>query len=174
MVGYRTVKVILLEDVKGRGYRGEEVSVKSGFMRNFLYPTRQAVYATSDNIAKFKAEENMEDMAKIQALKALARNRRILSSIPITFKRHVEQGLPPKGNVTAQNVSDYLQKKGMSIPADNITLPNGEPIKTLGEHHAKVLLELPEDAAAVLEGTDLGTALSKDAEVDIKVNVIQR
>lgn len=43
------IKVILKDDVPGTGYRGEYVEVKAGFMRNYLFPKKRAMYATEEN-----------------------------------------------------------------------------------------------------------------------------
>ncbi|CAN0441664.1 unnamed protein product, partial [Ectocarpus sp. 13 AM-2016] len=40
------LKVILTDDVGGTGYRGEYVEIRGGFMRNFLFPSKRAIYAT--------------------------------------------------------------------------------------------------------------------------------
>ena len=43
------MKVILTEDVTGTGYKGEQVEIRGGFMRNFLFPRKHAIYATDEN-----------------------------------------------------------------------------------------------------------------------------
>lgn len=43
------MKVILTDDVVGTGYKGEYVEIRGGFMRNFLFPAKRAIYATEDN-----------------------------------------------------------------------------------------------------------------------------
>ena len=51
--------MVLLEDLAVRGFAGEEVSVKPGFARNFLIPTRKAVYATPENKGRFVVERSV-------------------------------------------------------------------------------------------------------------------
>lgn len=55
----RTVKAILREDVVNRGYKGEEVVVRGGYMRNFLYPKKLAVYATAENKELFQTVQQV-------------------------------------------------------------------------------------------------------------------
>lgn len=55
----RNMNVILREDVEGRGYKGEEVVVRGGYMRNFLFPTKKAVYATNENRALYQSVQKV-------------------------------------------------------------------------------------------------------------------
>lgn len=50
------IDIVLLEDVPGRGEKGQVVNVKRGYMRNFLYPRRKAVYATPENREQYEDE----------------------------------------------------------------------------------------------------------------------
>ena len=50
------IDIVLLEDVSGRGEKGQVVKVKRGYMRNFLYPRRKAVYATPENREQYEDE----------------------------------------------------------------------------------------------------------------------
>lgn len=56
----RTVKVILREDLEGRGYKGEEITVKGGYMRNLLFPAQKAVYATEENRAIYQSVQKVQ------------------------------------------------------------------------------------------------------------------
>eukprot|EP01084_Bolivina_argentea_P160815 279998_1 len=49
----RQVRVVLREDLEGKGKKGEVIEVKPGFARNHLYPTRRAVYATPENVEMY-------------------------------------------------------------------------------------------------------------------------
>lgn len=57
---HRTVNVILREDLEGRGYKGEEITVKGGYMRNFLFPAQKAVYATEENRAVYQSVQKVQ------------------------------------------------------------------------------------------------------------------
>lgn len=57
----RTVKAILTDDVSGTGYRGEYVEIRGGFMRNFLFPSKKAIYATDDNRLEYEAVDRVRE-----------------------------------------------------------------------------------------------------------------
>lgn len=57
----RTVKAILTDDVDGTGYRGEYVEIRGGFMRNLLFPTKRAIYATDENRRIYEAVDRVSD-----------------------------------------------------------------------------------------------------------------
>lgn len=54
-----TVKVILTDDITGTGYRGEYVEIRGGFMRNFLFPGKRAIYATHENTALYESVDRV-------------------------------------------------------------------------------------------------------------------
>lgn len=59
-VGHRrTVNVILTDDVTGTGYRGEYVEIRGGFMRNFLFPAKRAIYATEENKLAYESVDRV-------------------------------------------------------------------------------------------------------------------
>lgn len=60
-VARSTVKVILTDDVSGTGYRGEYVDIRGGFMRNFLFPSKRAIYATDDNRLAYEAVDRVRE-----------------------------------------------------------------------------------------------------------------
>jgi ribosomal protein L9 len=66
--GRHRVNMVLKQDVAKLGFRGEEVTVKAGYARNYLYPEKLAVYATEANLQKFKVdkESNISDMLEKQ------------------------------------------------------------------------------------------------------------
>ena len=53
------MKAILTDDVSGTGYRGEHVEIRGGFMRNFLFPAKRAIYATDENRRMYEAVDRV-------------------------------------------------------------------------------------------------------------------
>lgn len=53
------MKAILTDDVSGTGYRGEHVEIRGGFMRNFLFPEKRAIYATDENRRMYEAVDRV-------------------------------------------------------------------------------------------------------------------
>ncbi|KAL7694702.1 putative ribosomal protein L9 [Plasmopara halstedii] len=136
------VNMVLKEDVPKLGNRGDEVSVKAGYARNFLYPEKLAVYATSANREKYKLNHESVDevlLEKEQKLEAIIHN---LSNIELVFKRHTPSKSDVKlhSEVNVQNISDMLEKQhGLIVGVARIDLP--KPIKTLGEHTVKIRVD---------------------------------
>ncbi|CAM9546181.1 unnamed protein product [Phaeothamnion confervicola] len=78
--------MILLESVDNTGYRGEEVAVRAGYARNFLYPNRKAVYATEENRSRYKTVEESEDAASGRAAAELLKTKERLDTARVVFK----------------------------------------------------------------------------------------
>ena len=64
------MKVILLEDVKGTGKKGQIVNASDGYANNFLFPKKLAVAATNDNLNSIKLQKKAEDKRKAEELAA--------------------------------------------------------------------------------------------------------
>ncbi|KAJ0412884.1 hypothetical protein ATCC90586_002514 [Pythium insidiosum] len=165
--GHR-VGMVLKEDVANLGYRGDEVSVKAGFARNFLYPQKLAVYATEANRVKFKVDResaNEVDAEKERTLKQII-NR--LSTATVYFKRHTATKADQTLHtcVTAQEISDMLEKQyGITVGVARIDLPL--PLKTLGSHTVKIRVdEEVEKEVAIAEATAAAEAGEEHTPVD--------
>ncbi|KAG3228590.1 hypothetical protein PC129_g870 [Phytophthora cactorum] len=136
------VNMVLKEDVPKLGFRGDEVSVKAGYARNFLYPEKLAVYATDVNREKYKVDKESVDEALLEKEYELEAIIHRLSNIEVVFKRHTAAKTEVKlhSEVNAQNISDMLEKQhGLIVGVARIDLPT--PIKTLGEHTVKVRVD---------------------------------
>ncbi|CAI5737190.1 unnamed protein product [Hyaloperonospora brassicae] len=161
------VNMVLKEDVANLGSRGDEVSVKAGYARNFLYPEKLAVYATAANREKFKVDrESVDDslLEKDYELEAIVYQ---LSNIEVVFKRHTASKADVKlhSEVNAQNISDMLEKQhGLIVGVARIDLPT--PIKTLGVHTVKVRVDdaIEEEYAAGA----VVSAVEGEAESDLE------
>ena len=125
------MKVILLQDVKGQGKKGQSVEVSDGYARNFLLPKKLAVEATADNLNAMKIKEKAR-LAQIEREKEAARETvKKLESVTVTIK--AKAGVAGKlfGAVTAKEIAEALEKQqGISVEKNKIVLP--EQIKTFG------------------------------------------
>ncbi|OWZ17097.1 Transmembrane protein [Phytophthora megakarya] len=136
------VDMVLKEDVPKLGFRGDEVSVKAGYARNFLYPEKLAVYATDANREKYKVDKESVDETLLEKEHELEAIVHRLSHIEVVFKRHTSAKTDVKlhSEVNAQNISDMLEKQfDLIVGVARIDLPT--PIKTLGEHTVKVRVD---------------------------------
>jgi len=130
------MKVIFLEDVKGKGKKGELKDVSDGYARNFLLPKKLAKEATTDNLNTFKMQEKAK-AAQIAKEKAEANeNAKKLESIVVKIPAKAGSNGKLFGAVTSKEISDALSKQhGMNIEKNKIVLP--ENIKTYGAFDVK-------------------------------------
>lgn len=129
------MKVIFLEDVKGKGKKGELKEVSDGYARNFLLPKKLAKEATTDNLNTFKMQEKAK-AAQIAREKAEAQeNAKKLESIVVKIPAKAGANGKLFGAVTSKEISEALKQLGMNIEKNKIVL--AEPIKTYGAFDVK-------------------------------------
>lgn len=132
------MKVILLQDVRGQGKKGQLVEVSDGFARNFLFPRKMALEATADNVNTMKmnnkAKQEKEQRQREEAA-ALASKLR-----DMTLVLYAKGGGAGRlfGSVTSQEVSDALKEQGYELDKRRILIE--EPIKTVGLYTVKCKL----------------------------------
>jgi len=125
------MQIILQEDVEKLGNRGEVVTVKSGYARNFLLPNKLAVEATPGNM---KALERIRgSLAKKTAteLDAAKKQAELLNGISLKFTRKTGENDQMFGSVTTGDIAEGLKAQGFGIDKRQVQLR--EPLKTLGE-----------------------------------------
>jgi large subunit ribosomal protein L9 len=140
------MKVILADDVRGLGHRGDTVSVKPGYARNFLFPQGAAYEATSANVRRLGEEKKKYDEKTLQE-KGVAQTvaGKIEGMTVVVVKKAGEEG-HLYGSVTASEIADALAAKGVEVDRRRVEL--AEPIRRLGSHTVHVRLH--RDVAAVL------------------------
>lgn len=133
------MKVILLQDVKGHGKKGEMVEASDGYARNYLMPRKLATEATADNINKMK----MQDKAKKAQLDAeIAEAKATAEKVAdYTVKLTAKAGAGGKlfGAVTTKEIADGL-KAQYGLEINKAKLVQDEPIKTFGTFEIKCKL----------------------------------
>jgi len=125
------MQIILQEDVEKLGNRGDVVTVKPGYARNFLLPNKLAVAATPGNM---KALERIRAaLAKKTAteLDAAIKQAELLTGVTLKFARKTGENDQMFGSVTTGDIADGLKTKGFEIDKRQMQLT--EPIKSLGE-----------------------------------------
>ena len=133
------MKVILQQDVKGQGKKGEMVEVSEGYARNFLLPRKMAVPATADAINSMNLKEKAK-RAEEQRQKALAEETaEKLKECMVKLTARAGSGGKLFGAVTTKEISEGLQKQfGIDIPKQKLALE--EPIKAFGNYQVKARL----------------------------------
>ena len=130
------MQIILQEDVDKLGHRGDVVTVKPGYARNFLLPNRLAVEATPGNM---KALERIRaSLAKKTAteLDAAQKQAELLALVALKFSRKTGENDQMFGSVTSGDIADGLKKEGFEIDKRQVQL--ADPIKALGEYSVTI------------------------------------
>jgi len=125
------MQIILQEDVEKLGHRGDVVTVKPGYARNFLLPHKLAVEATPGNM---KALERIRAaLAKKTAteLDAAKKQAELLGLVALKFTRKTGENDQMFGSVTTGDIAESLKKEGFEVDKRQIQIP--EPLKTLGD-----------------------------------------
>lgn len=133
------MKVILLNDVKGLGKKGDVVNAKDGYARNFLFPKGLAKEATQGNVKVLKEQKNAKKMKQEEELKEAKKLAERLSQLTVEIKSKAGENGKLFGSITSKDVAQELQKQHkIKIDKRKIVLNNN--IKSLGviEVEAKV------------------------------------
>ncbi|WP_420068120.1 50S ribosomal protein L9 [Actinobacillus pleuropneumoniae] len=142
------MQVILLDKVAHLGSVGDQVTVKSGFARNFLIPQGKAVMATAANIAHFEARRAELEAKAAEALAAAqARAAKIAEIAVVSVSATAGDDGRLFGSISAKDIADALTAAGVAVAKSEVRLSEG-PLRTIGEHEVKVHLH-PEVNAAV-------------------------
>lgn len=134
------MQIILLDKVANLGGLGDNVTVKSGYARNFLFPQGKAVPATKANIEKFEARR-AELEAKLAADLAAANQRAekiaALEAVVIASKAGDEGKL--FGSVGNRDIADAVTAAGVELAKSEVRLPLGA-LRTTGDFEVEVQL----------------------------------
>ena len=132
------MKVILTDDVKGLGQRGDVVSVAAGYARNFLLPKELAYPATQGNVKRLEQEKHRYDARVSKEKDKAAEVGKAMDGITIVLKKKAGEHDTLYGSVTSSELADALAAKGIDVDKRRIDIE--EPIKRLGKHTVHVKL----------------------------------
>jgi large subunit ribosomal protein L9 len=155
------MKVILTDEIRGLGTRGDIVTVKDGYARNFLFPKKLAREATSGNLKSIEQEKKkwaaLSQQEKNEAQKAAD----AVKGVKVTIQKRVGDHGQLFGSVTANEIADALVSKGIQVEKRRIELDH--PIKTLGVHEVDVRLHREVTAHIQVEVVPIGTEILPEA-----------
>ena len=140
------MEVILLQDMRGIGRRGQVVNVKAGFARNYLIPQGRGLTATPANRTFYEEQKKQIDVSHDQKRDEAAARAAEIAGTQITIAKRVGESETLYGSVTAADIAVALEEKGISIDKRRLDLGGG--IKALGEHVVQLDLH-PEVVAEV-------------------------
>ena len=141
--------IILLDKVANLGGLGDQVNVKSGYARNFLFPQGKAVPATKSNVEKFEARraELEEKIAEeLSAAQAKAEKLEALEEVTIAAPAGDEGKL--FGSIGTRDIADAITAAGVEVAKSDVRLPTGT-LRETGEYDIDV--QLHTDVAATVK-----------------------
>lgn len=141
------MKVILLEDVKALGKKGEIVNVNDGYARNFILPKKLGLEATGKNLNDLKLQKANEEKVAQEILEEAKDLAKKLEAGSVTLAIKVGEGGRAFGSVSSKEIAAAV-KEQMNYDIDKKKIQLKDALKTLGTHtvpvklHAKVTAEL--------------------------------
>jgi large subunit ribosomal protein L9 len=132
------MKVILADDVRGLGHRGDTVTVKPGYARNYLFPQGFAYEATSANVRRLGEEKKKYDEKTLHEKVGAEAVARQIEGMTVVITKKAGEADTLYGSVTPSEIADALAGRGIQVDRRRIEL--AEPIKRLGEHRVHVRL----------------------------------
>ncbi len=133
------MKVILTQDVKSQGKKGQLVDVSDGYARNFLLPKKLAVIATAENLNTMKQQEKARKAQEAAEKAEAEATAKKLKDMTVKIATKAGEGGRLFGAVTAKEVSEALSAQyGVNIAKTKLVLD--EPIKACGGYQIKAKL----------------------------------
>lgn len=131
------MKIILLDNVKKQGKKGEIIEVKEGY-GNFLIKNKQAVLATTVGVNRLNEEKKNKAIEEDKLIKKCESIKKKLEVLKIEFK--VKTGASDKvfGSVSAKQIEEELKNKGFDINKKQIKI--NESLSSLGYHNVDIEL----------------------------------
>ena len=133
------MKVILLEDVKALGKKGQTVNVSDGYGRNFILPKKLGVEATAENLNTLKLQKANEEKVARETKEAAQALADKLKDNPVTITAKLGTSGKLFGAIASKEIALALAKQtGLEVDKKKLLLD--EPIKELGTHIVKARL----------------------------------
>lgn len=141
------MKVILKEDVKNLGKKGQMVEASDGYARNYLIPKGLAVQANSANINEMKLKQKAEQQRKENELDNAKKLAERLKGVIVTIKGKAGENGRLYGAVTNTDIAEAL-KKQYNVDIDKRKIHLSEPIKAVSANDVEISL-YPEVSATI-------------------------
>ena len=133
------MKIILLEDVKSLGKKGDIVNVNDGYARNFILPKKLGVEATGKNLNDLKLQKNNEKKIALENLESAKNLSGELAEGKVELSIKVGEGGKTFGSVSSKEIAAAV-KEQMGLDVDKKKIQLKEAIKSLGTHIVAVKL----------------------------------
>lgn len=141
------MEIVLLEDVKALGKKGQIVKVNEGYARNFILPKKLGVEATSRNLNDLKLQKANLDRVAAEQLEAARELAAKIEASSVSLSIKAGENGKAFGSVSSKEIGKAIQEQmGLEIDKKKLVLP--EPLKTFGTH--EVPIKLHKDVTAKL------------------------
>ena len=131
------MKLLLEQDVKGTGKKGEIVDVSDGYARNFLLPRKLATPADAQSVNAASIQKSAAAHRKFQAGVAARELAKQLDGVVVTVKAKVGENGHLFGSITGKEIAAAL-KEQKQVEVDKKKIALGDPIRALGEYNVRV------------------------------------
>lgn len=152
------MEIILLQDMRRLGQRGDVVNVKPGYARNYLLPQGMALEKSRANLAFFDQQKKKIDVRHAKARDEAAAIAATIAGLSIKIPKRVGETNTLYGSVTTSDIAEELEKKGVTIDRRKLDIGEAHGIKTLGDHkatldlHPEVIAEFTVSVVSAEEG----------------------
>lgn len=142
------MKVIFLQDVKGKGKKGEVKDVSVGYAQNFLLKNNLAIEATPGNLSKLKGQQKKEEKNAAQELEDAKKLKEQIEKITVEMKAKSGEGGRLFGSITTKQIAEELKKKeGIKVDRRRMELPDA--IRALG--YTNIPVKIHQEVTATLK-----------------------
>ena len=133
------MKVILLQDVKALGKKGEIVNVSDGYARNMILPKKLGVEATTKNMNDLKLQNQHAEKVALENLEAARKLAAEIADKQVQVKIKAGEGGRTFGSISTKEIS-AAAKEQLNLELDKKKMQLSEGIKTLGVHEVPIKL----------------------------------
>ena len=147
------MQIILLQDVKALGKKGQVVEVSDGYARNFILPKKLGVEANGKNMNDLKLQKANEEMVKKEQLEAAKEQAKKIEAVTVTLTMKTGEGGRSFGSISTKEIAAAAEKMGLELDKKKMVLD--VPIKSLGNYTVQVKLHkdvVAKLAVKVIEG----------------------
>lgn len=146
--------IILIQDVKNLGKKGDVVKVSDGYARNFILPKKLGIEATKQNLHELKLQKAAEDRRQQEILEEAKQLAMKLEEVKVKVKIKAGEGGKTFGSISTKEIATALnEQSGLEVDRKKIQL--SEPIKNIGSYtvlvklHPKVTAKLAVEVEAI-------------------------
>ena len=176
------MNIILLEKIKKLGNIGDEVTVKSGYARNFLVPNNKALYATPENRKYFEEKKTEIKSQNENLIKKAKEKLKKLSEQEVILIRAASDTGQLFGSVNTKDIVNSLAEKGISILKNEIDLNKSIKYLTFEkvtinlhpEVSCEITLNVARSSEEASKQKQLGKAITSNSENEDNINEVNK